>query len=61
MKILQFGEDKCHKIHVGKDSTVCPALTIDKWKVNKGEQLETNKSSVDDIHDGFPYQRKLWK
>ena len=53
MKKLQFGEKKCHKIHVGCDQTLCPSLTVDRWKEKQIDKVETNKSSVEDIHDGF--------
>ena len=53
MKILQFGEKKCHKIHVGNNKTICPRLKVDKWKVQQKEQVETNKTSVEDIFDGY--------
>ena len=35
---LQFGCDKCEKVHVGKkkNTDICPKLTIDSWK----EQVE---------------------
>ena len=52
IKKLQFGESKCHKLHIGRDSSVCPALKIDKWKVKKNKEMENNKSSLEDIHDG---------
>ena len=51
-KKLQFGETKCHKIHVGKNTNLCPKLSVDKWKVGAIEQVETNKPSVEDIFDG---------
>ena len=53
IKKLQFGEDKCHRMHVGKDSTICPVLSIDKWKVKKKNELEANKPSIEDEHDGY--------
>ena len=53
MKKLQFGEKKCHKIHVACDQTLCPSLTVDRWKEKQIDKVETNKSSVEDIHDGF--------
>ena len=51
-KKLQFGVDKCHKIHVGKNRVVCPSLNIDKWKIKQKAALENNDPSVEDIHDG---------
>ena len=52
MKKLQFGEAKCHRIHVGKDKTVCPTLSIDKWKTKNIEPLDNTMSSLDDDHAG---------
>ena len=52
IKKLQFGESKCHKIHVGSDKTVCPTLYVDKWKVEPIEEIEANKPSVEDVEDG---------
>ena len=52
MKKLQFGEQKCNRIHVGKDKTVCPPIVIDKWTTKKVEALENNKSSIKDVYDG---------
>ena len=31
IKKLQFGEDKCHKMHVGSNKLLCPDLFIDKF------------------------------
>ena len=53
MKKLQFGVTKCHKIHVGGDTSICPPLSVDKWTVKETEQLETNQSSLEDVHDGY--------
>ena len=35
VKKLQFGVEKCHKIHCGKNRTICPPLYIDSWKTKK--------------------------
>ena len=43
---------KCHKIHVGNDKTVCPTLQIDQWKVKNISEMETNKSSLEDVYNG---------
>ena len=53
MKKLQFGETKCHKIHVGCDKSLCPSLSVDKWKVNQIDQIEIDQSNLEDIHDGY--------
>ena len=31
VKKLQFGINKCHKIHVGKEKRTCPELYLDEW------------------------------
>ena len=41
---LQFGIEKCHKIHIGANHQKCPELFIDKW-----EEIE-NVDSVE-VHD----------
>ena len=51
MKKLQFGESKCHKIHIGKDKSICPDLYIDKWKVEGINKEGNNQSSLGDVHD----------
>ena len=51
-KKLQFGEDKCFKIHVGPDKTICPDLMIDKWKAVNVEKENNTKSSIIDVYDG---------
>ena len=35
IKRLQYGPDKCHQLHVGKQKTLCPELYIDEWKLEK--------------------------
>ena len=40
-KKLQLGVKKCHKIHVGKNQSVCPDLLIDNWKLKPSTQLES--------------------
>ena len=36
MKKLQFGVEKCVKLHVGKNcsESLCPQLTVDEWKLD---------------------------
>ena len=52
MKKLQFGVDKCHKLHVGKVKTVCPELYVDKWKTQKKEAPNNKTASIEDIYAG---------
>ena len=42
-KKLQFGEDKCVKMHVGGNSDLCPDVYIDTWKVQKVKDVTSNK------------------
>ena len=48
IKKLQFGVDKCHKIHVGNNRVICPSLKIDKWK----KKVALDDDSVEDIFEG---------
>ena len=42
LKKLQYGEDKCHKLHVGKKTEICPNLLIDTWTVKAADEYQTN-------------------
>ena len=37
LKKLQFGPDKCHKMHFGRKTDCCPALFVDSWSDCPGE------------------------
>ena len=50
-KKLQFGADKCHKLHVGKHCDLCPNLYIDKWKMLETDQVETGLTSHEEVLD----------
>ena len=52
LKKLQFGEDKCHKMHIGKDKDYCPELYIDTWKMELTEKFETKVEEEKDVFDG---------
>ena len=53
MKKLQYGADKCVKLHIGSDKTVCPDLLIDKWKiVDDEDKAEPSESSIKDVYCG---------
>ena len=41
VKKLQFGMNKCHKLHVGKNKSSCPDLYLDEWKVKSVDDTET--------------------
>ena len=42
LKKLQFGENKCHKMHVGPKNKCCPDLFVDKWELKKADEIFTN-------------------
>ena len=41
VKKLQFGMNKCHKFHVGKNKSSCLDLYLDEWKVKSVDDTET--------------------
>ena len=54
LKKLQFGTDKCHKMHVGKtkNSDICPDLFVDGWKLEEVSEVETGRVSIKEEHAG---------
>ena len=40
VKKLQFGINKCHKIHVGKEKRTCPDLYLDEWIIEAVDHSE---------------------
>ena len=52
LKKLQFGPDKCHKMHIGKKTDYCPDLLIDSWKIETKSEVETNSVEQIDIFEG---------
>ena len=52
MKKLQFGQDKCHKMHVGKKKIYCPDLFIDSWKMDQKVLFETKIDEENDVFEG---------
>ena len=52
LKRLQYGEDKCHKLHVGWKNQTCPELFIDTWKVKNVSHVNTNKFDIEDEEGG---------
>ena len=52
LKRLQYGEDKCHKLHVGRKNQTCPELFIDTWKVKNVSHVNTNKFDIEDEEGG---------
>ena len=51
IKKLQLGTKKCHQIHIGKDTSKCPDLYIDSWKLEKKSEVITSVLEQDDIED----------
>ena len=45
IKKLQFGPKKCHKMHIGRDTSICTKNFIDTWKQDKKD--DTVKSVLD--------------
>ena len=52
IKKLQFGESKCHKMHVGRPCTQCPHLFVDKWELKKIKNYFTGSESLKDKEEG---------
>ena len=48
IKKLQFGESKCHKIHIGNKEILCPKNKIDTWT---SEKSSDNITSVFELID----------
>ena len=53
-KKLQFGVDKCKKLHVGhvREAYKCQDLSVDKWKEVEMENDITGEIETKDIYDG---------
>ena len=52
IKKLQFGSQKCFKIHVGNNSACCPDLYLDHWELKKVKDFETGESEFVDAEIG---------
>ena len=50
IKKLQFGEDKCKKLHIGRKNHMCPDLFVDTWKLEKEDE---NKKGIKNLKDVF--------
>ena len=61
LKKLQFGTDKCHKMHVGKTKIeeICPDLFVDEWKMNEVSEVETGESILEDEHAGLTKMKEV--
>ena len=53
-KKLQFGSEKCKKMHIGKsfDEYKCQPLFVDKWEETEVEDCENGRLRVEDSCDG---------
>ena len=53
-KKLQFGIDKCFKMHVGKaqHAEVCPHLEVDGWRVKVVSDINTKEVILEDEYSG---------
>ena len=49
LKRLQFGPQKCLKLHVGRKCQTCPELPIDTWKLEKSSEEVTSVMELVDI------------
>ena len=54
LKKMQFGVEKCFKMHVGKvcNDAVCPDLEVDGWKVKTVAQINTKEVVLEDEYSG---------
>ena len=52
LKKLQFGPDKCHKMHIGPKKSYCPDLHIDSWKIENKTEIETKNIELIDVFEG---------
>ena len=52
VKNLQFGGDKCHKMHVGKKQLLCPDLFVDNWELKKVDKFENGITNLKDVFVG---------
>ena len=51
-KKLQYGVDKCHRMHVGPKNHLCPDLFIDSWEVKSVDVLDTGVTGLVDSFTG---------
>ena len=54
-KRLQFGTDKCVKLHIGRscNTSLCRDLYVDSWKVKVETDMETGASSQYEYYAGL--------
>ena len=51
-KKLQFGLNKCHKMHVGTSKPYCPQLKLDSWEVKNVMNIQTGEYELKDQFEG---------
>ena len=52
IKKLQFGGEKCHKLHIGHKKHLCPDLYVDNWELRKKDRNKEGISNMEDIFVG---------
>ena len=58
LKKLQFGEEKCHKMHIGAPNDICPELFIDAWKVEHTKEMDTDQYNLkDELSDEYQIEK----
>ena len=55
VKKLQFGADKCHKMHVGETDILCTDNTIDTWSMITDKKTVTSMFDFIDV-EGEPHK-----
>ena len=55
MMNLQFGSDKCVRIHIGKTHSICVDLEVDAWK----EELVIKRDGTKKLEDKFVGREKI--
>ena len=55
IKKLQYGVNKCYKMHVGKTciDEICPDLYVDGWRLKTVSEVDTGNCSVEEEHAGM--------
>ena len=63
MKNLQFGTEKCVKLHVGYKSIVCPDNYIDNWTLEKNKETVSSVWDLQDKESGLHSIKEVteWK
>ena len=63
LKNLQFGTEKCVKLHVGYKSIVCPDNYIDNWTLEKNKETVSSVWDLQDKESGLHSIKEVteWK